>query len=119
QGLTVDEHPPAGRLDQAEDDAQQRGLARAVRADDPGELALSEREGDVAEHRPAAEPDPDALEPQQVAGSRRPLSRRPRRIRGDGGLGWFLHAGPHMCSVEVLAATAARRSRTSARIQVW
>ena len=56
QRLAVDEHPAARRLEQAEDDAQQRGLARAVRADDPGEVALTKRERHVAEHLAAAEP---------------------------------------------------------------
>ena len=95
QGLTVDEHPPARRLDQAEDDPEQRGLARAVRADDPGEVALLERERDVAEHLAAAEAHADAVKRQQ----------------------W--HGGPHRCSVETLSATALRRSCTSVRIQVW
>ena len=82
QRRAVDEHPPARRLDQAEDDAEQRGLARAVRADDPGEVALLERERDVAEHLAAAEAHADAFERQQ----------------------W--HGGPHRCSVETWSATA-------------
>src|SRR6185312_459788 len=104
---------------EAEDDAEQRGLARAIRADDPGELALPERERDVAEHRTAAEAHPDALEPQQVR------RRRPRLLGGQGRVGYgggflhFLHAGPHSCSVEAFAATALRSSCTSVCIQVW
>jgi hypothetical protein len=61
QGLAVDEHPPARRLDQAEDDTEQRGLASPVRPDDPGELALPERERDVAEHLASAEAHSDAF----------------------------------------------------------
>src|SRR5262249_38606277 len=119
QRLAVDKHPPARRLDQAEDDAEQRGLARTVRADDPGELALPERERDVAEHRPPAETHADALEPQQARRRRRWLFRWQRRPGYGGGFLRFLHAGPHSCSVEAFAATALRRSCTSVCIQVW
>jgi hypothetical protein len=65
-GLPVDEHSSARRLDEAEDDAEQRGLAGPVRSDDPGEIALLERERDVAEHLAPAEPHAHALKPQQA-----------------------------------------------------
>jgi hypothetical protein len=50
----LDDHASGLSALQAEDDAEQGGLASPVRADDPGELALLERERDVAEHLTAA-----------------------------------------------------------------
>ena len=75
--LAVDEHPAARRLEQAEDDPEQGGLARAVRADDPGELALAERERHVAEHLAAAEADADVVEREQVRSRRRAAATQP------------------------------------------
>src|SRR6185312_5701842 len=44
-----------GQRQQPEDGAQQRGLARAVRAEHRGELALAERQAHVAPDGPAAQ----------------------------------------------------------------
>jgi hypothetical protein len=95
QGRAVDEHAPARRVGQAEDDAQERGLARSVRPDDAGEVPLLKGERDVAEDLAAAQADPDSFERQQR------------------------HGRPHRFSAETRPATALRRSRTSVRIQVW
>jgi hypothetical protein len=95
QRRAVDEHAPARRVGQAEDDAEQGGLARSVRPDDAGEVPRLKGEGDVAEDLAAAQADPDAFERQQ----------------------W--HGGPYRFSAETWSATALRRSCTSVRIQVW
>ncbi len=49
-------------LQRAEQQAQQRRLARAGRPDDPGELPLLDGVRDVAEHRAAAVGEPDSVE---------------------------------------------------------
>jgi hypothetical protein len=55
---------------QAQDDPEQGGLARAVRSDQAGELTGADAERDVVEDLPAAEPDTDVLQPEQVGGHR-------------------------------------------------
>ena len=56
----------AGGL-QPEDHAEQRRLAGAVGADQAGELARADREADVVEHRPPAQPDGDALDGERLS----------------------------------------------------
>ena len=60
----VDEHRAGGYRLQAEDDAQERGFARSVRPDETGELTGVHGHPDVPQHLPAAEPDPDAVQPE-------------------------------------------------------
>jgi hypothetical protein len=80
--------PGRHRLE-AEDEAQQGGLARAVRPDQPGELARADGERDIVEDRAAAEADADVGEVEQG----------------------------HRCSVDVLLVTALVSAWTSASIQ--
>ena len=93
-GTAVQQHPALGRRGEAEDDAEQGGLAGAVRADQAGELAGRYRERDAAEDLAAAESDAYVLQAQEVVVC-------------------------HRCSVETLAVTALSRALTSAVIQVW
>src|SRR5581483_8959191 len=75
---------------EAEDDAEQGGLARAVRPDQAGELARSDSQRHVVEDRAAAKPDADVMEIEN-----------------------------HRCSVDFLVATALVSAVTSASIQDW
>ena len=69
------------------DDVEQRGLARAVRPDQPGEAALGDGEGDAAQHREAAEIVADGVEPQDVGmgrhGERPPVAAARRHSRSN------------------------------------
>ena len=60
--LAAEAHAAARRRKQAGEQPQQRGLAAARRADDAHELAAPHRERDVAQDRPPAETEVDALE---------------------------------------------------------
>ena len=101
--------PPAARPLQAEDDAQQRGLARTVGPDEPGELTRPYLEGDVVEDRAPPEDDAEVLDRENgpAAAARGTTGRSGRDGRG------------HRCSVETLLVTAASIAFTSAVIQVW
>ena len=107
-GAAVQQDPAGRRGLQAEDDLQQGRLARAVGSDEPGELAGPDGEGDVAQDLPAAEPDADPLESQEV------LPGLPRVTRH-----CLTRRCHYRCSVETLAVTALFRALTSASIQVW
>ena len=63
----VDEDRAAGDRLQAEDDPEQGGLARAVRPDKAGELAGADAQRHVPEDLPAAQPDADPVQPEQVS----------------------------------------------------
>src|SRR5262249_21717251 len=108
----VDEHLAARRLLQAEDDAEQRGLAGAVGTNETGELALADRERDPAKPRAAAQPYAYAVEREQIRAGHplRPCLLPCRFLR---------HRCPHRRSVEAWPVTALRRACTSASIQLW
>src|SRR5262249_11297630 len=66
--LAAIEDPAAGRLDLAREHVEQRGLARAVRADDRLELAASYRERDLLDRSEMSEILADLLGEQQGIG---------------------------------------------------
>ena len=58
----LDAHAAVGRRDEAENDAQERGLARPGRSDDRDHLLRADGEGDVAKDLMAMQRDGDALQ---------------------------------------------------------
>jgi hypothetical protein len=90
----VEQYGAFGDRLEAEDDLEQGGLARAVRPDEPGELAGTDAERDVFQYLAAAQPDTDVFQPEQVVSG-------------------------HRCSVDWCLLMALRRAWTSASIQDW
>ena len=82
---------PVSGAQQAGDDAQQRGLAAAGRAEQRDELAAADREAELAQHRRAAEALRDARRHRQCPAPRRTrLARGARRGRARSSRGDFL-----------------------------
>src|ERR1039458_9172256 len=63
------EHAAAGGRLQAQDDPEQGGLAGAVGADQPGELARADREADLAQHLSATKADADPIDSEDRRGA--------------------------------------------------
>ncbi len=76
--------PPGIGREQPGQDPQQRGLARAVAAEQRDDLAAVDLEVDAVQHRPAVERDPERLRAQQQLAGRGP-GRSPRRAARAGG----------------------------------
>ena len=66
QVATVEDHPPAVGLRYAEQAVEERGLARAVRTDQPDDLAFGDVEADVVERGDARERLRDSLGDEQA-----------------------------------------------------
>ena len=77
QILAVEHDTTAGRLVQAADAVEERGLAGAVRPDQRADLALLDREGEVGERDDSAELDPNIFDRQQRHST---TSRERRRV---------------------------------------
>ena len=67
----VDEQPPLRRFEDAHEEAEQGGLAGAVGAEQPADLAGRDGEGDVLERQLLAEGLGDALDLDEMAGPER------------------------------------------------
>src|SRR5262249_59492237 len=97
--LALDGHGPARGPLQAEDHPQQGGLARAVRADQAGELSRPDGEAYVVEDLPTRQRDADTLDAED------------RRC--------MVLVSHHRLWVDTLLVTAFSMALVSASIHVW
>src|SRR4029077_4380568 len=97
-----DANRTSARVDETEDDPEQRCLAGTVRADQPREFARADPEGDVMKNLAPGQRDADAVDGEDLL------------VTGGGGA---LHV--YKCGVEIPSATAFCNAVTSASIHDW